>query len=240
MNIKVIAASLLLIISTIVVVIVSQLASQLRALSIPSVSIEYAQGSVFTGRAFISAETDWQPVWVDLNWQWCPALNPLRWCVELKSDKGEANSIVSSNGSSLFINDLFLSAESVDMVFAGFVSATADIEASIRSAKIQNARDLDILASVDGIVMLSNIDAMGFKFKNHRINANRAENEDFLVEVSGDQANGTASADVNGQYSAELTLNPPENIASMIGRALTKNPDGSFRYAVSGTLPVMH
>jgi len=202
------------------------------------VTIEYAKGSITNGQAYIALQTEWQPVWLNLEWQWCPGANPLRWCVEFDGDTAEGKAKIGTNGSKFYISDLMATTQSVELVFAGFVTTQTVIEANVKEATLSQAKDLSAIETLDATIMLSDIDAMGFRFDNHRIIAQRKPEQRFTLDVSGEQANGIASSTVEGNYTAQFDLTPDANIASMISGALPKNADGSLRYEASGKLPV--
>lgn len=215
-------------------------ASFATAMQQQGIHIEYATGSPASGQAFISVDNDWKPVWTQLEWQWCPQLNPLRWCLEFEGDTAEGKGIVSTNGSQLFVRDLVATTQPLEMVFSGFVTTEAVIEANIRSAVLGQKPMLKAIEAIDAVLLVSEVEAMGFEFDNHRLSAKRDSAADFDITIEGSEANGAVTSSANGDYNVRLNLTPAPAIASMISGGLPKNPDGSFRFEESGTLPMVN
>ncbi|WP_432695293.1 hypothetical protein ACQUQP_12130 [Marinobacterium sp. YM272] len=72
-------------------------------------------GGMFAGRAMLEAEIEENEAWVDLNWHWCPGLNPFSWCVNLGGGtvNGEGKVSLALEGLEIHDLQLALSADSV-------------------------------------------------------------------------------------------------------------------------------
>ncbi len=213
-------------------------ASLLQSLENKGLTVQYAKGSPLNGQAFMHVNHPAQKLWLDVNWRWCPSINIARWCVDFSGDTINGSTKLSTNFASIRLDDAMINAESIELILAGFITTEASIEAHIKNAKLSQASQLDAIKELEAVVLISNINAMGFGFEPHRISALREPSKDFMLEISGTEANGSSQVKANGQYEANIALTLEPVIAELLSQQLPKGPDGSLTYTDKGTLPL--
>lgn len=200
-------------------------------------------GTPGSGRLNLSLDASGVPNWWRLEWQWCPRLNPLQWCVALSTDgiSGTARVSPELTGLRLYEGSLNMHLPPQSRPLAGIM--IVDIhrmhwQPDAGRWLLQQLPEINVGAHLQQLTLF------GQALQPMQLALARESAGLLSVQVSGREVNGTIDLDNDYHYRTQLVLSPSTSLRETLGGALSlllgdelqSQPNGGFALNTAGEI----
>lgn len=199
--------------------------------------LEYSQGSLWKGTLFARPANPWRPLWLAVEWQWCPNWRPNRWCVDMQGAWSHIQGKLLIGWHGLELRDARVRLDQLVLPFTPYLEGKTNVVVHLEHAAWNyNASNLQALTQLHGQAQLSDLFLSGLALEDHQLTLSRRPDEDFMLYIEGTQVQGTARLSGTGDYMTDVLLTPGNSLENLLQGQLPEVSDGSFRYQTKGRL----
>ena len=173
-----------------------------------------------------------------LNYDWCPGLAPLSWCIDLTSPSFALNGRLSVLGAqTIAFADVHIDALDLDSlgVAGGLVQARVSGQVNTLQLGLGSNCPLTEISAVDALLETSSVDLFGVDTGAHRLVLSGSQ-----AEITGELTGATFTGQIrlsDAQYSAAGEMSAPDSIAPMMASVMRPLGGNRFGWEIGGKLP---